>query len=74
MLHLLGDHSSDPPPLFLKGGVNFDYLPQRGGESEKLKKGDGSMVQWLFFLKGWGERRGLALPLFNFFKVYHFYI
>ena len=59
MLPLLGDHSSDPPPTLLKGGVNFDYAPQRGGESEKLKKGDGSMVKGLFFLKGRG---------------YHFYI
>ena len=47
MLPLLGDHSSDPPPPppapnLLKGGVNFDYVPQRGGgggESEKLEKG-----------------------------------
>ena len=41
-----------------------------GGESEKLKKGDGSMVQGQVFLK----RRGLKLFLFDFFKVYHFYI
>ena len=36
------------------GGVNFDYLPQRGG-SEKLKKGGGSIVQGKVFLKegGW---------------------
>ena len=33
-------HSSDPPP-FLRP-VNFNYLPQRG-ESEKLKKGGGSI-------------------------------
>ena len=61
MLPLLGDHSSDPPPTLLKGGVHFDFVPQKGGggESEKLKKGDGSMVKWLFFLKGRG---------------YHFYI
>ena len=30
-------HSSDPP-LFLKGEVNFNYLPW-WGESEKLKRG-----------------------------------
>ena len=40
-----GLHSLDPPsPL-------FDYLPRRG-ESEKLKKGGGSMVQRQVFLKG----------------------
>ena len=34
---------SPPPPPFKGGKVNFDYLPQKGGEgggeSEKLKKG-----------------------------------
>ena len=40
-----------PPPFFKGGGVNFDYLPQRG-ESEKLKKGGGSVVQGKVFLKG----------------------
>ena len=25
-------------PPFLKGGVNFDYLPQRGGNLKNLKK------------------------------------
>ena len=43
--------------------------PQGGGESEKLKKGGGSMVQGL--LKTRGE---LTLFLFNFFKICHFYI
>ena len=58
-----------PPPLFfLTGGVNFNYLLRRG-ESEKLKKGGGSMAQGQVFLGG-----GLALLLFYFFKVYHFYI
>ena len=46
-----------------------------GGEgnlkSEKLKKGGGSMVQGQVLLK---EKEGGALFLFNFFKVYHFYI
>ena len=48
------------PPSFLKGGeVNFDYLPWRG-ESEKLKKAGGSMVQGQVFLKwaGVGGERG----------------
>ena len=35
-----------PPPSPL-----FDYLPRRG-ESEKIKKGGGSMVQRQVFLKG----------------------
>ena len=50
-------HSSDPPPTptpFKKGGVNFNYLPQRGGDSEKLKRGGESMVQRQIFLKGGG--------------------
>ena len=59
-----------PTPPFSRGGINFDYLPPpRGGESEKLKKGGGSMVQGL--LKTRGE---LTLFLFNFFKICHFYI
>ena len=59
-------HSSDPPPpppyppppppsapLFKGegGGVNFDYLPWRGG-IWKIKKGGGDMVQGQVFLKG----------------------
>ena len=35
-------HSSDPPPFFKGGEVNFKYFPQgkgrERGESEKLKK------------------------------------
>ena len=59
-------------PFITWGKVNFDYLPRRmggEGEFEKLKKGGGSMVQGQVFLKG----RGLALFLFSFSKVYHFY-
>ena len=41
-----------------------------GNSSEKWKKSE-SMVQGQVFLKGGG---GLALFIFNFFKVYHFYI
>ena len=45
--------------------------PPKGGRGPwEIKKEDGSMVQGQVFLKG-GE---LALLLFNFFKVYHFYI
>ena len=67
--------SSDIPLPFLKwrvrwaggGGkrVNFNYLRRREeGESEKLRKVGGSMVQGLVILKGGG-----TLFLFNFFKV-----
>ena len=41
-----------PSPFKKEVGVNFDYLPQKG-ESEILKKGSGSRVQWQVFLK-WG--------------------
>ena len=55
-----------PPPSLFKGeGVNFDYLQQGGGESEKSKKGDGSMQQRQVFLKWGGE--GTRTFLFNFF-------
>ena len=50
-----------PPPNFkAAGGVNFDYLPRRRGESEKLEKGSGSMVQGQVLLKVcvWAERCG----------------
>ena len=47
------------------GEVNFNYLTWRG-ESEKLKKRGGSMVQGQVLLKG-GEE--LALFLFSFFRV-----
>ena len=56
-----------PPPPFLKEGkVHFNYLPQRGeGDSEKLKKGDGSMVQGQVFLK---EGRWAGTFRINFFQ------
>ena len=45
--------------------ANFNYLRRREeGESEKLRKVGGSMVQGLVILKGGG-----TLFLFNFFKV-----
>ena len=52
-----------PPcrPPFLKEWVNFDYFPRRG---RIWKIRGGSMGGW----------RGETLFLFNFFKVYHFYI
>ena len=62
-------HSSDPTP-FLNGEEQI-LITSPGGEggSGKLKKGGGSMVQGQVFLKG-----TMALFLFNFFKIYHFYI
>ena len=40
-------------PFLKRVEVNFDYLPQ-SGESEKLEKGGGSMVQGQVLLKGGG--------------------
>ena len=52
------------PPLF------WLPLPEGRGESENLKRG-GNMMQGQVSLKG----LGVGAPfLFNFFKVYHFYI
>ena len=58
------------------GGVNFDYLPQRGG-SEKLKKGGGSIVQGQVFLKegGWHcsylmLSRFIIFTFTNYFTLY----
>ena len=58
-------HNFDPLPFF-KGGVNFNYL---AGGIWKIRQG------WKYsvgaaFLKGGGGWHFL----FNFFKVYHFYI
>ena len=49
---LWSQHSLDPP--FLKGGSKFWLPPPEGQESEKLKKGGGSMVQGQVLLKGGG--------------------
>ena len=55
--------------------LNFIYLPQRGGDSEKLKKRGWKYVAGEGLLKRRvGGGGGLALSIFNFFKVYHFYI
>ena len=53
-----------PPPYIFKRGqeVNFNYLLQRG-ESEKLKKKGGSMVQGQVFLK-----RGAGTFPISFFQ------
>ena len=56
------------PPTFLKvGGVNFDYLPRRGGGIWKIEKKEWKYCGGASLFK----RGGLALFLF---KVYHFYI
>ena len=57
-------------PILRAGGSKFWLSPPGGGEGGDLKnkKGGGSMVQEQVILKA-----GLALSLFNFFKVYHFY-
>ena len=66
-------HNPPSSPLFLKGGgVNFNYLSDGGNLKVKnLKKGWKHGVQGQVFLKGGG---GLALSLFHFIKVSHFYI
>ena len=52
--------------------MNFNYLPRKREESEIFKK---EVEVWyragLLKLGGGG---GLSLLLFDFFKVYHFYI
>ena len=51
------------------GGVNFDYLPWRGGILKNEKRG------WKYCAGvGLFKRGALALFLLNAFKVYHFYI
>ena len=55
-----------PPSPFKRGEVNFNYLPWRRGSEIFLKRG-GSMVQGHVFLK---SREGLALFLFNIFRVH----
>ena len=65
-----------PHPLFLKLWRKQDLitsLPGKEWGSEKLKKWGENMMHGQVFLKG-GEGGGLTLSLFNFFKVYHFYI
>ena len=61
--------SSDPPPLFKEGGVNFSYLPQHGG-LWKIKKAGGSMVQGQVFLKG--EGRLFPIWFFSSFIIFTF--
>ena len=57
-----------PPPLFLKW-INFKYLPGEGGIWKIKKRG------WKYGAGvGLLRRKGLPLFLFNFFKVYQFYI
>ena len=68
-----GSNSSTTPTSpfpFKRGEVNFSYLPWRRGSEIFLKRG-GSMVQEHAFLK---SREGLALFLFNIFRVYQLQI
>ena len=46
------------------------HTPPDGRNAEKLKYGAASLLQGQVFLK----EAGLEPFLFNFFKVYHFYI
>ena len=54
------------------GEVNFNYLPRRGRGLWKFSKREWKYGAGADLIKSRGE--GLALFLFNFFKVYHFYI
>ena len=77
MLSIVQNRLPLPPRFFLKrGGGTGKWIlitSQWGGGIWKIKKGGGRMVQGQVFLKDGG--RGVeALSLFNFFKVYHFYI
>ena len=61
-------HSSDPRlPLFLREGVNFDSLPtaRKGGGTEKLQKGSGSMV----FKKGHSKLSKNELENIPYIKI-----
>ena len=60
------------PPFSKQGGSKF-WLPPREGESEKLEKRGGSMVQWQVLLSVC-VGGGLTCFVFKFFKVYYFYI
>ena len=54
--------------------LNFDYLPQRGGKSGKLKEGNGSKVQEQVLLKG-GWREGgwnFSCLIFSRFIIFTF--
>ena len=71
----LPSSSDPPPPFFLKGGESILNASPRGGRNlKKFKKGWKYGVGAGFFKRlGEGEG-GLALFLFNSFKVYHFYM
>ena len=56
-------------PFFLKGGVNFNYLSQME-ESEKLTKGDRSMVQGQIFLPYYVFSRFVIFTSRNYFTLY----
>ena len=58
-----------PLPRWGWGESKFE-IPPPEGETWKIKKGGGSILQMQVFLK----EGGLAFFLFNFLKVYHFCI
>ena len=67
-------HNLDLPPLFKGGRLILITSPGRGGDSEKLKKGGGSMVQGQVFLKGGDWYFYLIFSRFIIFKSRNYFI
>ena len=71
VLHF-NNHNSGSKHYFyivIKSGEVNLFTSSGGGESEKLKKGGGSMVHGLVFLKGvggWGEGGAATFPISKF--------
>ena len=67
-------HNLDLPPLVKEGQLILITSPGGEGNSEKSKKGGGSMVQGQFFLKGWGWYFYLIFSRFIIFKSRNYFI
>ena len=67
-------HNLDLPPLFKGGQLILITSPRVGGDSEKLKKWGGSMVQGQVFLKGGDWYFYLIFSRFIIFKSRNYFI
>ena len=67
-------HNLDLPPLFKGVQLILITSPRGGGDSEKLKKEGGSMVQWQVFLKGGDWYFYLIFSRFIIFKSRNYFI